>query len=85
MITDKFKGYNSNGAKVTLTTRAADSYSMAVITNSDLGGHALVVPVGSGDKARFKLSVSKYMRPVDTSYWTNGDSAIQAAIDSMTP
>lgn len=84
MITDKFKGYNSKGVKVTLYTRAADSYSMAAITNPMLGGSALVEPVGSGSSARFRLTISKFMQVLDTSYWTKGDSAIQVAIDSMT-
>lgn len=83
MITDKFKGYNSNGVKVTLYLREADKYSMAVITCNELGVHASVEPVGALEQARYRLVISKYMRPVDTSYWTNGDSAIQVAIDSM--
>lgn len=86
MITDKFKGYEQEGVRVTLYTNGFSNTNIAIV-NSKLGT-ATVSKVGSdGSKwSRYRLVVRDKMELAqDISYWTNGDSAIKAGIDSIQP
>ena len=76
MITDKFKGYNEDGVKVSLYQWHEPGFSLATISNA--AGEAVVNSVGG----RFKLVINANGW-INTSYWTQGDSAIQTAIDSL--